>query len=236
MIVAVVQARLGSTRFPRKVLADLAGRPALHHVLLRAKAIPGVDRVCCAIPDGAGDDPLAPAAEEVGVKVVRGPEHDVLARYTYAARACDADVVLRITADCPALDPDVCGRAVAAYREGGYDYLSNTDPRSWPKGLDIDVFSRQSLERAFTEGSTPYEREHVTPYIRTAPGYRRGNIALPSDECAGWRWTLDYEEDLAFFRALYGELKGDPLEARFETLKGVVEARPDIAAINAHLV
>lgn len=236
MIVAIVQARLGSTRFPRKVLADLAGRPALHHVLLRAKAIPGVDRVCCAIPEGERDDALVAAAEAVDVSVVRGPEHDVLARYTYAARAFGAEVVLRITADCPALDPEVCGRAVAAYRDGGYDYLSNTDPRSWPKGLDVDVFSRAALERAFAEATTPYEREHVTPHIRTAPGYRRGNIALPSDECAGWRWTLDYEEDLTFFRALFAELDGDPLSADFATLRDVVEGRPDIAAINAHLV
>lgn len=232
MNVAIIQARLGSSRLPGKVLEDLAGRPVLHHVVLRAKAIPGVDVVCCAIPDRTEDDPLAAAAESVGAVVVRGPEQDVLARYTLAARACDASTVLRITSDCPVLDPDVSGEVLATFHRGGWDYVANTAPRSWPKGLDIDVFSRAALERAHAEARTPYEREHVTPHIREAEGYRRANIALPSDECADWRWTLDYPQDLEFFRRLLAHVCGPPELARFAELRRIVEANPDLPRIN----
>jgi len=226
---------MGSSRLPGKVLADLCGRPVLHHVVERAAAIAGVDVVCCALPDLDRDDAIVPVAEAAGAVVVRGSEQDVLSRYALAARACDADTVLRITADCPVLDPEVGGEVLGACLQGGLDYVANTAPRSWPKGLDVDAFSREALERADREATTAYEREHVTPYMREAAGYRRGNVALPSDECASWRWTLDYPEDLAFFRRLLAHAPGRPEAARFADLRRIVEAHPEIARINADL-
>ncbi len=148
-IAVIVQARLGSKRFPNKVLAQLAGKPVLQHVLERCKEIKGVDVVDCAIPRRD-----AKALEELILEwgscvwVQAGDENDVLTRYLGAARFVDASVIMRITGDCPLIDPDVCGEVLAKFQEGGYDYVSNVYPRTWPKGLDCEVFSREVLEWA----------------------------------------------------------------------------------------
>jgi len=233
--VVVVQARMGSSRLPGKVAMDLLGRPVLAHVLGRAGAIPGADAVCCAIPEGPADDALAALAGQLGARVVRGSETDVLARYLAAARACDATAVVRVTSDCPVLDPQVGGRVLAQLTEAGAAYASNVDPRSWPKGLDTEAFTREALERTAAEATEAYDREHVTPYMRRAPGFMRANTALPEDRCADWRWTLDYPEDLTFLRELLGRAGPEPQRAGFEELKRIVEADPAIARINAHL-
>lgn len=236
MNVAVVQARMGSTRFPGKVLMDLGGRPVLDHVLTRVHAIAGIDRVCCAIPDGPAQQPLAALAQSLGAVVVAGPEHDVLTRYLKAARHCDAEVVMRITSDCPLLDPSVSGRVLGAFLEGGADYVSNVDPRSWPKGLDTEVFSRRVLEQAAAVATDPYDREHVTPWIRRAPGGRNRAVVLGRPGFADWRWTLDYEADLKFMSEVISALpdQGDRL-ATFDDIRTLVERSPQIAAINSHL-
>lgn len=232
MIVVVVQARTGSSRLPDKVMMDLNGRTVLAHVLDRARAIPGVDQVCCAVPDLPEDDPLAELAKRLGAVVVRGSETDVLARYLKAARETGADAVVRITSDCPVLDPEVAGRVLSAL-DGAQAYASNVDPRSWPKGLDAEAFTREALERAAVEAAAPYDREHVTPWMRRAEGVSRANVALPDDRCAGWRWTLDYAEDLTFLRRLLAEAPGTRPD--FEALRRVVEAHPELPRINGHL-
>jgi len=234
--VAVVQARTGSTRLPGKVLRPLAGRPVLAHVLERAAAVAGVERVCCAIPDSPGNDALAELASELGAVVVRGPEHDVLARYLAAARATEASVVMRITSDCPLFDPEVGARVLSRLTESGADYCSNLEPRSWPKGLDCEAFARGALERAAAAATEAYDREHVTPWLRTSPEIRRSNVSLDTDRYAGWRWTLDYSEDLAFLQAVFERLPTADGPAEFEAVRTVVEADPALAALNAHLV
>jgi len=236
MKVVVIQARTGSSRLPGKVAMDLNGAPVLAHVIARAAAIPGVDRVCCAIPDRVEDDPLAELAAKLGAAVARGSESDVLDRYLNAARRMDADTVMRVTSDCPVLDPEVSGRVLAEFEGQGADYASNVDPRSWPKGLDTEVFSRAALERAAAETADPYDREHVTPYLRRAAGMKRVNVARSGADLSAWRWTLDYEEDLAFLRRLLSEAPPLPGLASFEDLRRVYEADPALARINAGLI
>ena len=236
MNVVIIQARMGSSRLPGKVTMDLNGAPVLAHVLARAAAIPGVDRVCCAIPDLAENDALAALAADLGASVARGSQSDVLGRYLVAARLCEARTIMRVTSDCPLLDPEVSGRVLAAFHAGGIDYASNLEPRSWPKGLDTEVFSREALERAAAETADPYDREHVTPYLRRAEGFGRVNVARDGASVADWRWTLDYPEDLEFLRALLAHAAPLPHLAGFEELARVHEAHPELARINAHLI
>lgn len=232
MKVVIVQARSGSSRLPDKVSMDLAGRPVLAHVLDRAAAIAGIDQVCCALPDRSEDDALARLAERLGAIVVRGPEADVLARYALAARATEAEAIVRITSDCPVVDPEVAGRVLAALGKGP-SYASNVDPRSWPKGLDVEAFTREALELAAARAVEPGDREHVTPWLRRAEGVARTNVALSDDRCAGWRWTLDYPEDLNFLRGLLALAPGP--RPGFEVLRRVVDAHPELPRINGHL-
>lgn len=236
MIVAIVQARVGSTRLPGKVLHELRGEPVLAHVLARAWAIPGVDTVCCAVPDGPADDQLAALAGRLGAVVCRGPERDVLARYERAARQCGARVVVRLTSDCPLLDPEVSGRVVSDFLAHRPDYVSNVDPRSWPRGYDTEVFSREALERTAATAADPYDREHVTPWMRRGTALSRRNVALDTERYADWRWTLDYDADLEFARAVLARLPPFPHLPGFDEIKSIVEAHPEVAAINAHLV
>ena len=149
--VVVIQARIGSRRLPGKVLADIGGRPMIAHVLERAEAITGIDDVMVAVPDLPEDDPLASAVASLGASVVRGATDDVLGRYLAAADAGRADVVVRVTADCPLLSPSVSSSVVAAYARGGADYASNTLERRSPRGLDTEVVSVETLRAAGRE-------------------------------------------------------------------------------------
>lgn len=224
---------MASNRLPGKVLKRLAGETVLAHVLRRCAAIDGGDVVCCAIPEGADCHGVAEEAGRRGARVFRGSESDVLDRYHRAAVACDADRVMRVTSDCPLIDPVVCGDLLRLFKDKGVDYACNNAPPGWPHGLDCEVFSAAALARAATQATTPDEREHVTPWLRNHPDIRRANLAGPGGELASLRWTLDYPEDLAFFQALFGLLPASPRIAGFEEIVTLLRANPEIAAINA---
>src|SRR5262249_28954530 len=164
-IVAIVQARMGSTRLPGKVMKMIAGAPAIGHVLGRVRRATLVDEVWLACADIAADDPLAGFAEGEGFPVFRGSESDVLARFAAVARRTDARAIVRITGDCPMIDPAVIDLVVERWKMGGADFVSNTLQRSFPDGLDVEIFSRAALDRADSEAAHPFLREHVTPYI-----------------------------------------------------------------------
>lgn len=231
----IIQARMGSSRLRGKVLEDLAGWTVLAHVVARARLIPGVDVVCCAIPDEAGSDPVASEASRLGALVHRGSEHDVLARYAGAALACKADFVMRITSDCSLLDPTTSGLVLARLKAEGADYCSNLAPRSWPKGLDTEAFTAAILRRAAASASEAFDREHVTPWIRRNRGLVHANVLCGTGDFTTYRWTLDYPEDLAFFRGLYTILPPPPHISSFEEVLAVVHEHPELVALNAHL-
>ncbi len=234
MKVAIIQARMGSSRLRGKVLEDLGGATVLARVIARAQAIPGIDRVGVAAPDTPENDPIAEEAERRGALVHRGPEHDVLARYAGAAKAWDAGVVMRITSDCPFLDPKVSGGVLALYLKGGLDYASSIDPRTWPKGLDTEVFSRAALDEAHERAEMQADREHVTPYIRRERQFTRASTACADGDFGEWRWTLDYPEDLAFCRAVQARAKSRL--PTFDDIRAILAREPELAALNAHLV
>ncbi len=227
----IVQARVGSQRLPGKVLQDLDGRPVLAHVLDRCRVIAGVDAVVCAVPDEAASVPVETIARGCGAQVFRGSEKDVLDRYLGAARAVNVDVVMRVTSDCPLIDPAICAAVLALRVREGADYAANNMPCSFPHGLDCEAFTRAALEEAAATATDLYDREHVTPWIRRAPLYKRANLSSGDPSLSRHRWTLDFPEDLAFFRALYAAKRENNLDSMADVL-AVLRAHPEVATIN----
>lgn len=205
-VVAIVQARMGSSRLPGKSLADIAGRPMIAHVLERAAASPGVDHVVMATSARPVDDPLAAAAGRLGFDVFRGSEDDVLDRFHGAAEMAGAGAVVRLTADNPLNDPATVGALIDLFFDDSADYASNVNPRSYPKGLDAEVVTLAALESAWREAEDPYEREHVTPFFYRRPErFRLANLRDSVDR-SSWRWTVDEPADLEFARHVYSRL------------------------------
>ena len=229
----IVQARMGSSRLPGKVLLNLADRPVLAHVLERCHAVPGVDVVVCAVAEGSGSDRIADLATSYGAQIFFGSEADVLARYHGAAQMVGADVVMRVTSDCPLIDPAVCGQVLNLVRGGGADYACNNMPASWPHGLDCEAFTAAALMQAMAEATTAHEREHVTPWLRGRDDLVRANLVGPGGWAAEQRLTLDFPDDLAFLSALFAVLpQGTAVPTTAEVLD-MLKGRPDIAALNA---
>lgn len=194
-IVAVVQARMGSTRLPGKVLKNVGGHPAIILLLERLKLCEKLDDIVLATSDDPLDSELAEIVAEHGVTVFRGSETDVLKRFHDAAQACAADVVLRITGDCPLIDPILTDAIVSEFLRTGVDYYSNTQPPVFPDGLDVEVFSIDALQQAHNAATQRFEREHVTPYLREQQGITRGSFGYESDY-SHVRLTLDEISDL----------------------------------------
>ena len=229
--VAIVQARMTSSRLPGKVLMDLAGAPMLQRVVERAQRARGVDAVVIATSDRPTDDPVAALGASLGVPVVRGSEHDVLSRYCEAATRSSAARVVRITADCPLLDPAVVALVIAAFAATPCDYASNLEPPTFPDGLDVEVMSREALDRAGRDATLRSEREHVTLHIRNHPERYRMQSVRRTPDLSHLRWTVDEPADLEFARAVYAALP-EPT-AGTEAVLAVLAERPDLTALNA---
>lgn len=225
--VCIIQARTTSQRFPRKVLEDIAGKPMVQHVLERAQRISGIDVVVMAVPGGLASLPLMKIAAKVGVPVYQDSEHDVLERFHNAASFCHADVVVRITADCPLLDPQVCEKVIRALHYAHADYASNVEPRTYPQGLDCEAFTMKALAAAHELATDPYDREHVTPFLKRHE-LRRANAEGEVD-LSHHRWVVDYPEDLEFIRRLYAH--GDP--SSLEATLAILARHPELEAVNA---
>jgi glutamate-1-semialdehyde aminotransferase/spore coat polysaccharide biosynthesis protein SpsF (cytidylyltransferase family) len=206
-VAAVIQARMTSSRLPGKVLSDLAGRPVLAWVVAAARAVPGVDDVVVATSTEESDAPVRQWCAANEIVCHAGSRDDVLARILGAARAVSADTVMRLTADCPLLDPEVCGAVLLLYRRSGCDYASNVGTDSWPDGLDCEVVSRAALEIADREAARPSDREHVTAYVADRRArFRQETLVCPLPGIAHERWTLDTPEDMAFLSRLAARL------------------------------
>ena len=231
--VAIIQARMGSSRLPGKMLTDLGGKPVLAWVVDAAKAIQGVDTVVVATSDNPGDHAISAWCEANAVTCHTGPEDDVLTRFTIAAVAENADLILRLTGDCPLLDPQVCAQVLLQLKRSGADYASNTEPPTWPDGLDCEAFTRSALNSAAANAVEPSDREHVTPYIRS---HRRlfdvVAVTCPLPGLHAERWTLDDESDLEFLRAVVGRLASARPPAFTDVLE-LLDRKPGLRALNA---
>lgn len=232
-IVAIIQARMTSTRLPGKVLMDIAGKPALKAMLDRVRAARRIDAILVATTTNAEDDPVVALCQSEAVGVFRGSEADVLGRYFDAAVACDADVIVRLTADCPMIDPLVIDQAIDLYSDGRWDYVSNCNERTYPDGLDVEVFSSQALKVANVSATHPFAREHVTPYIRmTYPEFGAGDFRIAQltfeADFSHVRWTLDLPDDLERIRNIVSQL---PEEYSWLQALAVATKKPELLGV-----
>ena len=238
-VIAIVQARMTSTRLPGKILKPLAGAPLLVRVIERVQRIAGLDGVAVAVPEGAAHDAVAEAAARLPeVLVTRGPEEDVLRRTAMAAKTAGARTVMRITSDCPLIDPAVSAAVLAAYLaagDTGLSYARTAIERGFPLGFDTEVFAAASLFEADSEAVDAYEREHVTPFIWRRPERYPALLLDHEPDRRGWRLVVDTAEDYKMVRTVYDLLYPGTPAFGFSDLQGLFAARPDILAINAHV-
>ncbi|HEY9080142.1 aminotransferase class III-fold pyridoxal phosphate-dependent enzyme [Magnetovibrio sp.] len=230
--VVIIQARLGSTRLPGKVLLDLGNRPVIAWGIDAARKIPGVSKVVIATTDQDSDDPIVEWCQKNDVACHRGPENDVLKRYALAARAENADNILRITSDCPLIDPHVCGQVLALHQRTAADFTTNNDPPTWPDGLDCEVMTREALETADREATRPSDREHVATFIRnTRNRFHVETLICSLPGLSAERWTLDTPQDLDFLREIAARVPCDT--PSFVDILSILDNEPEIRAKNA---
>jgi len=233
-IVAIVQARMGSSRLPGKALRDILGRTMLARVVRRAKRSALIDRLVVATTENYADNAIVSECESLGVSSFRGSEDDVLDRYYQAARAFHANCIVRITSDCPLIDPEIIDSVVQAFLDGGPDYASNTIISTYPRGLDVEVFSFEALEEAWHNASRDFEHVHVTPYIYQHPELFHKLAVTGEKDWSRYRWTVDTKEDLDLVRAIYAKMDRDDLFSWRAVLE-LFEREPDLADINRHI-
>lgn len=231
--IAIIQARMTSTRLPGKVMLPLGPGTVLHRVISRAARIPGLSAVCVAIPEGAEHDGLAGHAQAIrGCLVVRGPEHDVLKRYRLAAEASAADYVMRITSDCPLIDPGVCGMVLdLALRSGGY--ARTAFDRGYPLGLDVEAMPAGLLAEADAEAAADDEREHVTPFIWRRPDRYPLSMLDRLPDRRAWRLTLDEPADYELMRAIEAGLGDEAGMKEFADVEALLLRAPGLLALNS---
>jgi spore coat polysaccharide biosynthesis protein SpsF len=230
-VVAIVQARMGSTRLPGKVLKDLEGETLLARVVNRLRRARLINEVLVATTDRAADDAIVKECRSLSVLVSRGDQDDVLDRYFRAAQLAKAEVVVRVTSDCPLIDPEIADKTIAAFLEASPDYASNALMRTYPRGLDTEVMSVATLGRAWQGARKRYEREHVTPYIYEHPAEFKLLSVTGDADYGSHRWTVDTPEDLEFVRAIYIRLKDNPTFAWRDVLD-LLDREPELMELN----
>ena len=230
-VVVIIQARMGSTRLPGKVLKDLEGETVLARVVNRLRRSQRISELLVATTDRPADDAIVAECRKCAVPVSRGAEDDVLDRYFRAAQLAQAKVVVRVTSDCPLIDPEIVDKTIAAFLAAGPDYASNVLERTYPRGLDVEVMSFDALARTWHSARRPYEREHVTPYIYEHPAeFKLLSVTGDADHSA-YRWTLDTPEDMEFVRAVYAQLRDMPAFSWRDILE-LTNRSPELTELN----
>ena len=235
-VVAIIQARMGSSRLPGKVMRQVQGKPLLEYQLERIGKARLINKIVVATTTKETEKPIVDLCERLSVAIFRGPEDDVLTRYFDAATEQQAEIVVRLTADCPLIDPHTIDQALVKYltdvRE--YDYVSNTLKRTYPRGFDVEVFSMKALEQAFREAKEATYREHVTPYIYHHPDkFKLASFLNPID-LSSLRLTVDTEDDLELITRLLEHL----YEKEDFTMEDIIKSlqdKPEWASINSHI-
>lgn len=250
-VVAIIQGRMSSSRLPGKILADIAGQPMLQRVFMRTSRADSVSQTVFATTTDASDDPVAEYCDFSGIPFARGSLYDVLDRYYQTAKEAKADVVVRITADCPVIDPELIDNVVNTLVEDEYDFVCNRLPPPWtrtyPIGLDVEACTFKALQESWKEAKEPQHREHVMPYfyegvelitdnrlLQTGTSPRGYNIALlhHAADFGDYRWTVDTPEDLEFMRQVYANFNGRD-DFSWKEVLDLVHDNPELTKINA---
>lgn len=235
MIGIMIQARMASTRLPKKIIKKIEGKTVLEHVIFRVKQIKNINKIILATTDKKEDDVLEKIAEKLDILVYHGSENDVLDRFYQTANLFKIDPIVRITADCPLIDPEIAEKVINLYFKGNYDYVSNIHPPTFPDGMDIEIFNFKSLKKAWKEAKLPSEREHVTPYITKNPKiFKVGNL-INAKDLSHLRLTLDEEEDFILIKKIYKELCPQNPFFGLEDILKLLERKPELIKINQHI-
>lgn len=236
-ITATVQCRMTSTRLPGKILLQACGKTMLELMIERLKRIPSLDEIVIATTTNVEDDCLEAIAKKMGTRLFRGSEHDVLDRVVKAAQQAQTDLIVHFTSDCPLIDPFEAEKVIQKYLHGKYDYVSNVLERTYPRGMDTQVFSRALLEEVVRLTQDPAYREHVTLYIYENPQkYVCGNVKAPKEYYAPTtRMTLDYPEDYALIRTVFEQLYPHNKNFLLYDVMRYLNENPDVAALTRHL-
>jgi len=231
--VAIIQARSGSTRLPGKIFKTLAGKPMIWHVIDRLSHTKMLDKIIIATTTQPEDDKVEEFCSANNIFCYRGSLNDVLSRYYETAKNYNADIVIRITSDCPVIDPDIIDAMLIQFiQEDHIDYLSNTLNRTFPRGLDTEIFTFVTLEKTFNEAKLDYEHEHVTPYIYNNPElFTIKNYANETD-LSSYRWTVDTAEDFRLIEEIYNSLYQKDKIFLFKDILQLIEKHPELTKIN----
>jgi spore coat polysaccharide biosynthesis protein SpsF len=232
-VLAILQARMSSSRLPGKVLMPILGEPMLARQIERARRAATIDRLVVATSTERSDDPVAALCTRLGVDCFRGSLDDVLDRFCKAAERYAPEQVVRLTGDCPLIDPEVIDDVVRFHLAGGHDYSSNTLPPTFPHGLDVEIFRAACLAEAGREATSPFQREHVTPFLRRQPQrYRLGDFRH-SPDLSALRWTVDNPEDFELVCQIYAALYPSRPNFVLDDIVELFKNNPDLARINA---
>jgi spore coat polysaccharide biosynthesis protein SpsF len=236
-VTAIIQARMGSSRLPGKVLIDIVGHSMLWHIVQRVQIATSIDKIIIATTINPEDEIIEHFARENNIDCFRGNQEDVLDRFYKTALYFKIKNIVRITADDPFIDPIIINKVVNTYLNSNVDYVSNTIEETYPLGLNVEIFSFFALEQAFKKAKKPYEREHVTPYIWGQPKkFSLVNVEYESKNLSHMRWTLDTKEDLEFVRTIYKNFYMKKKEIFFmDDILRILKEHPDIFKINEHV-
>lgn len=234
-IVAIIQARIQSTRLPNKIFKDIVGKPMLWHVVNRLRSANKINEIVLAIPNGQSDDRLEIFAQENNIKCFRGSESNVLSRYYGAAFIYGVDIIVRITSDCPLIDPRTTDMAIQTYVDSNVDYVYADTRSGLPRGFDTEVFNFKVLEKAYKEATKDYEKEHVTPYIYQHPElFSIKSVEIPQRLKRNFRLTVDTEEDLELVKNIYRYLYMGQIFGIEEIIE-LLDKHNELVKINAEI-
>lgn len=233
-VIAIIQARMSSSRLPGKVLMPLVGKPVLEHVVKRIQACTTISKVVVATSIDQTDDAIHAWCDKNNISCFRGSLNDVLDRYYQAAKIDLPDAVVRITADCPAIDPSVVDEVVSGFIAGGYDYYGLSG--EFPDGLDCTVFVFAALEKAWREATLTSEREHVGPYIEKNPQLFKTGGLKKYTGLSHHRWTLDEPRDYEFLQAIFSRLYSEGYPFLASEILMLLDKEPELMAINSNII
>ena len=234
-VTAIIQARMGSSRLPGKVLKEVNGKPLLLHQIERLKTCRWIDQLLIATTNDQQDNQIVEFCEKYNLAVFRGSENNVLERYYKAWEKFGGETIVRLTSDCPIIDAEIVDETIKYYLNNNFDYVSNTLERTFPRGLDTEVFSADALKVSYNSAILERDKEHVTPYIYTNPDKFKLGFYKGEKNYSKYRWTVDTEEDFELINLLLNEYKGKEMDLKLKEAIRLMEANPNWFEINREI-